>query len=98
MKLRIIVKNAETGEVIYETPEPIKAHIFEVCINYGERSIKLSKRLAEIGWEMYMKDSNDTPLGKLADFLAKEVKNVKEFDQLSRGEQLNKFYEWRGLS
>jgi hypothetical protein len=97
MKLKVTIQDIETGKVLYETEFPTKAHFFEVCINYGERSLKSAKRLTEIGWDMYMKDYNDTPLGKLADFLAKEVKNIKKFEQLSRWEQLDAFYNWKGL-
>lgn len=94
MKVLITVKDLEKNKVLYETFEPIMACFFEVCLNYGGRSVHSSKTLAEIGWDMYLKDGNDTPIGKLADYLAVEVKNIKKFSDLSVYDQLDKFYSW----
>ena len=93
MKLIITVQERETNKILYTTTEPIKIHFFEVAINYGERKVHTAKLLADIGWEMYLKDSNDTPIGKLADFLAK-LPNIKKFDNLDRYTKLNQFYNW----
>ena len=93
MKLLITVQEQETNKILYKTTEPIKAHFFEVAINHGNRRITTAKLLAEIGWEMYLKDSNDTPIGKLADFLAK-LPNIKKFNELDRHTQLDQFYKW----
>ncbi len=94
MNCDFIVLDSSTKQSIYSTEFSTKALIFSVCVSYGKRSIKMATKLADIGFEMYIKDHNDTHITKLADYLAKEVKNVKKFQTLGCREQLKLFYEW----
>jgi hypothetical protein len=94
IELLIIVQNIRTAEIIFATKEPMKAVFFEVCVREGKKSVKMAKILAEIGWEMYLKDEEPTPVGHLADFLATRIKNVKHFQQFTVGEQVASFYNW----
>jgi hypothetical protein len=85
---------SEKGKVLLTFDDPIALMFYDTCVSYGSRQKKKALLLSSIGWNIYLKDGNDTPLGKLADFLAVGVKNIKRFKELSRYDQLEKFYNW----
>ncbi len=82
------------GEVVYTTDQPVMAVFFNVATSYGGRAVKTAILCTEIGWEMYLKDSNRTPIGDLADFLAEmSPAKLKAFSELGRYDMLEEFYE-----
>lgn len=89
----IVFKTLDEGDIVWDTTEPIKAVFFETCVATGDKDYLVAGRLAEAGWQMYLKDSNDTPIGRLADFLA-FIKEPEKFIRLSRYEMLDQFYTW----
>lgn len=79
---------------IFQTEHWVEAAIFKICLEFGKRTVKDSKRLASIGFEMYLKDDYPTPIGELGDFLAKKIKNIEVFEAATRRGQLEQFRDY----
>jgi hypothetical protein len=87
---KVVLYDAE-GKVLFETKHTLEAFFYDVCRDFGGRSHKSAVKLAHTGWSMYLKDDWDTPVGTMADFLAK-VRGIDRFCDLPTYEQLEKFY------
>jgi hypothetical protein len=93
MKMNIVIKDNENN-TLYETDSPTKVLFYCVCRDYGENTHEKTLPLIEIGFEMYLKDYNYTPIGHLADYIATQIKDINKFKELTRYEQLDLFYKW----
>ena len=77
---------------VYTYKSGTETMIFDYGVNndldrkYG---LKALKEYVALVYELYLSDSNDTPLGKLCDYIAQHWKKLKNKD---RYEILNEFY------
>ena len=71
-----------------------QAYIFHTAILNGVKSVKKLQDIVEAVQAAYLKDDNRTPLGALADYVAKNWYEVKD---LSSSKVLEKFYEEEGF-
>lgn len=77
---------------VYTYNSGTEAMIFDYGVNndldrkYGKKALL---EYVELVYELYLKDSNDTPLGTLCDYVAKHWKKLRN---KSRYEILEEFY------
>lgn len=78
--------------IVYTYKSGTEVMIFDYAIlNEIDRkhSLKALKEYVALVYELYLSDSNDTPLGKLCDYIAQHWKKLKNKD---RYEILEEFY------
>lgn len=82
-------------KAIYKSHHPLILFFYQTCRDFGELPHEAAVYRAELGWQLYLKDSNDTPVGKLADWLAKvDIGSITDH-HVSRTDMLDKFYAWQ---
>ena len=82
----------EYSNKIYNFENGYEAYIFCAAVNneFDKTHPNELKDFVVLVGDCYLKDSNQTPLGALSDYIAKNWNEVKE---LSRLDILEKFYE-----
>ena len=78
----------EHNNKTYEFNSGVQAYIFDVGTLNGFPEDKLIKFVGFVEW-LYIKDSNPTPVGHLADYIAEHWDEVQELDKWAI---LDKFY------
>lgn len=80
------------GNQIYTYKSGAEVMIFDYAVNNDldrKHGIKALKEYVALVYELYLSDSNDTPLGKLCDYVTQRWKKLKTKD---RYDILEEFY------
>ena len=71
---------------------PIKALAYEIAIDYGKMEHEKALECADLAYQTYLKDDNETPIGNLFDYIVNKYDEIIE-ENLSRTDILERFYE-----
>ena len=83
------VKNDE-GIVLATFTNAVAAWAYDVAIDFMGRTHEEALLCSDLAEEIWLKDSNDTPVGHLCDYVAKNFKSLH--DMTSRYDRLEDFY------
>lgn len=89
-----IIKTSTRGEseLLYTAEDVLRPFFFFVAYNEYNRGVEEAKQIAEIGHDMFVDDTQDIPIGIMADFLG-EYKQIEDLLCLSTRERLSLLYQ-----
>lgn len=86
----ITIQVNEDGKSVFTTESPAEALMYTQMRSFNELTHGDALLAVGVGMEMYLKDSNSTPLGHLSDYVGKHFERLSKMD--SRWHMLEDFY------
>ena len=70
---------------------PIKVLAYEIAVTYGGMEHQKALKYTNLAYQVYIKDDNDAPIGKLFDYIVDNYDEIIE-KNLTRSNILSGFY------
>jgi hypothetical protein len=78
------------GEAVFTTNSAVEAFFYTQMRSFNELTHEDALKAKSVAMEMYLKDSNNTPMGHLSDYVGKHFERLEKMN--SRWEMLDDFY------